>query len=283
MGQMEEKLSKALKDKENDITGYTWKYPKDRTTNSQKEIKLVDCSLEELSHFTAHAESMLLSKEKTNLGRIPLLKEILDQQLRCSTELFLRFSESIGNSRIAVLDALKVSIKNNNFGILDTRNLILSDLLNVSTEYRGIPIPMLIDGCLDQLGKFDRKHITLSFITKQGLWFTKEESRDLWQINENNVVTPILEVVQERLKLSKDIRLFVTPTGLSYTEFRAMTTLKSKKYSELTTDQLKTLRKRILYNLEDDVKKHIYFWEKKLEELTKVVNHKQKLDEVYSL
>lgn len=275
MGQIEEKLSKALKDKEEDITGFTWKYPKDRGTGSQIEVKLVDCSLDELIQFQTHAKSMLLSKEKDSLGRIPLLKEILDQQLRCSTELFLRFSESIGNSRIAVLDALKTSIKNNNLGILDTRNLILSDLVNVATEYRGIPVPMLIDGCLDQLGKFDRRHITLSFITKQGLWFTKEESRDLWQLEGNNEPRPVLEVVHERLKLSKDIKLFLTPTGLSYTEFRAMTTLKSRKYSELTTDQLKTLRKRILYNLEDDVKKHIYFWERKLEELTKVINYKE--------
>lgn len=275
MGQIEEKLSQALRDKENDITGYTWKYPKDRITNTQREVKLVNCTLEELEGFLAQSKSMLLSKDKEKLGRVNVLKEILDQQLRCSTELFLRFSEGIGNSRIAVLDALKTNIKNNNLGIIDTRNLLLSDIVNVATEYRGIPVPMLIDGCLDQLGKFDRRHITLSFITKQGLWFTKEELRDLYELDENGIEKDKRSIIKERLKLSNDINLFLSPSGLNYTEFRAMTTLKSKKYSELTTDQLKTLRKRILYNLEDDVKKHIYFWEKKIEELTKVIKHKE--------
>jgi len=123
--------------------------------------------------------------------------------------------------------------------------------------------------------RFDRKHITLSFITKQGLWFTKEEQKDLYEVDELGVEKDKRDVIKERLKLSPEISLSITPLGLSYTQFRAMNTLKSRKYSELTTDQLKTLRKRILYNLEDDVKKHIYFWEKKIGELNKVINSKK--------
>jgi hypothetical protein len=277
MGQLEEKLRQALKDKDNDISSYIWKFPKERTSEGlvlQREVKLTDCTVEELQQFYAHAHSMLTSRDKTNPGRLVLLKDIIDQQLRCSTELFLRHSESIGNSRIAILDAIKISIANNNYGIIDTKNLLLSDLVNVPTEYRGVPIPMIIDGCKDQLGRFDRRHITFSFILKQGLWFTKEELRDLYELDEHNTERDKKEVIKERLKLSPDINLIITPLGLSYTQFRAMNALKSRKYSELTTEQLKTLRKRILYNLEDDVKKHIYFWEKKIVELNKVLESK---------
>lgn len=276
MGELQEKLFKALKDKEEDVSSYTWKFPKIRSISgtTQKEVRLIDCSAEELKQFYTHAHSMLTSKDKNNPGRLVLLKDIIDQQLRCSTELFLRHSESIGNSRIAVLDAIRTNIKNNNYGILDTRNLLLSDLLNVPAEYRSVSIPMIMDGCLDQLGRFDKRHITLSFITKQGLWFTKEEQRDLYELDGEGNERDKKEVIRERLKLSPEIALTITPLGLNYTQFRAMNTLKSRKYSELTTDQLKTLRKRILYNLEDDVKKHIYFWEKKLNELEKVSKSK---------
>lgn len=278
MGQLQERLIKALQDKEEDISSYTWKFPKVRSTTgvTQKEVKLIDCTVEELKQFLTHGHSMLNSKDKNNPGRLTLLKEILDQQLRCSAELFLRYSESIGNSRIAVLDAVKTTLKNNNYGIIDTRNLLLSDILNVPTEFRSVSILMLIDGCLDQLGRFDRRHITLSFITKQGLWFTKEEQKDLYELDEKGNEKDKKEVIRERLRLSPEISLSITPTGLSYTQFRAMNTLKSRKYSELTTDQLKTLRKRILYNLEDDVKKHIYFWERKIVELEKVTKSKEK-------
>lgn len=276
MGQLQEKLTRALKDKEEDVSSYIWKFPKVRDASgvTQKEVKLIDCTEEELIQFNHHAHSMLTSKDKNNPGRLVLLKEILDQQLRCSTELFLRHSESIGNSRIAVLDAIKTNLKNNNYGIIDTRSLLLSDLLNVPTEFRSVSIPMIIDGCLDQLGRFDRRHITLSFVIKQGLWFTKEEQKDLYEEDELGLERDRRDVIKERLKLSPSINLIITPLGLSYTQFRAMNTLKSKKYSELTTDQLRTLRKRILYNLEDDVKKHIYFWEKKIAELDKVAKSK---------
>jgi len=155
MGELQEKLIKALQDKEEDISSYTWKFPKVRSTSGvfQKEVKLIDCTEEELKQFLNHSQSMLNSKDKNNPGRLVLLKEILDQQLRCSTELFLRHSESIGNSRISILDAVKTNLRNNNYGIIDTKNLLLSDILNVPTEFRSVSIPMLIDGCLDQLGK----------------------------------------------------------------------------------------------------------------------------------
>lgn len=277
MSELKEKLEKALEDKANDITSYVWKFPKIRSGNTftQTEVKLIDCDSLQLQKFKDHIQSMLYSKDRNNLGRVLLFKEIQQQQLRCGCELFLRYSESIGSSRIAVLDAIRGSIKNNNINSTDLKFILLSDLINVPLEYRNLPIELIMEGCLDKLGRFDRRHITLSFILKQGLWFTKEENKDLTEKDEHGSECDKKDIIKERLNLSPNINLVLSPTGLSFTQFRALITLKSKKYSELTSEQLKILRKRILYTLEDDVKKHIDFWERKAEEIKKVCLNKE--------
>ena len=53
-----------------------------------------------------------------------------------------------------------------------------------------------------------------------------------------------------------------------------MLTLKSKKYSDLTTDQLLTLRNKVLYRFSDEIDYHISQWEEKIEQLEKVANLK---------
>jgi hypothetical protein len=53
-----------------------------------------------------------------------------------------------------------------------------------------------------------------------------------------------------------------------------MLTLKSKKYSDLTTDQLLTLRNKVLYRFSDEIDYHISQWEERIEQLEKVANMK---------
>jgi hypothetical protein len=56
---------------------------------------------------------------------------------------------------------------------------------------------------------------------------------------------------------------------------RGMLNLKAnKKYIDLTTIQLETLRYRILFSLEETVKEHIVAWEKRMEEIEMVAAHK---------
>ena len=56
---------------------------------------------------------------------------------------------------------------------------------------------------------------------------------------------------------------------------RAMLNIKpNRKYMDLTTVQLETLRYRILFNLEESVKDHILAWEKRMEEIEIVAQHK---------
>ncbi len=77
-------------------------------------------------------------------------------------------------------------------------------------------------------------------------------------------------IVKERLKLRNNINFYLTPKGLSYTQLRSMTTLRSKKYQDMTSAQLLLLRDRILFSLEQEVKKHISQWELKQKEILEV-------------
>jgi hypothetical protein len=53
-----------------------------------------------------------------------------------------------------------------------------------------------------------------------------------------------------------------------------MISLKSKKYSEMSTIQLKTLRNRILFSLENDVRFHIQQWESRERQIKMVLESK---------
>lgn len=56
---------------------------------------------------------------------------------------------------------------------------------------------------------------------------------------------------------------------------RALLNIKpNKKYSDLTTVQLDTLRNRLLFSLERTVSGHIVAWEKRMEEIELVAEHK---------
>ena len=100
------------------------------------------------------------------------------------------------------------------------------------TEFARLPIDIVLEGCLDKLGKFNKQHITLTFILKQGLWFTQQESKDLTEKTPSGEFREKSEVAKERLGLKPSVNLYMTPKGLSFTQLRAMVNLKSKKYSE---------------------------------------------------
>ena len=145
----------------------------------------------------------------------------------------------------------------------------------VPDEFTKIPLNLIIDGCLDRLGTFNKKHITRAFILKQGIWLTPSESRDLIENDENGNVRDRLEVIRERLNIKEVEKLYINSRGLSYTQMRAMLNIKpNKKYMDLTTVQLETLRYRILFNLEETVKDHITSWERRMEEIEMVAEAK---------
>ena len=131
-----------------------------------------------------------------------------------------------------------------------------------------------MNACLDQLGIFSNKHITFSFILHLGICLTPEEIKEFSEKDKDGNKRKIPELVKERLNLKNSITLTVKPGGLSFSELRAMVNLRTKKYSELTTEQLTVLRNKVLFRLENEVMYHANQWEKKMDEIRKVAESK---------
>ena len=146
---------------------------------------------------------------------------------------------------------------------------------HVPEEFRDVTIENVLDGCLYRLGIFDRRHLSLNFITKLGVWFTPAEIKDLTIKDESTGKNrDRLDVIKERLRLTPSTNIRVNNKGLSYTELRAMLTLKSKIYSDLTTDQLVSLRNKVLFRFEDEIDYHISQWQERLRQIKLVAEER---------
>lgn len=274
-----ERLEEAMASKKIDVKNFIWKGEKKEVNGvmTQEEIRLIDADEKQLNKFYNHCMSMLYNQDKQNPGRYLLLDIIKDQIARCNCELFLRWLEQEkGKPRFTFLSDVRTILDNNKENIPDTTNIPISTIVGgCPDEFKEIPISLIIDGCIDRLGYFNKQHITLSFILKQGLWFTQQELKDLTEKNEDGTTKDRVEVVKERLGLTKPgINLYITPKGLNFAQLKAMISLRSKKYSELTTDQLKTLRNIILFALSDEVRFHINQWEARISQLQEVAKLK---------
>lgn len=276
---LREKLQAALDKKNSDITRYVWKGRKEEVNGQyvQTEKRLVDCSESELKSFYAHCESMLHNENKENPGRHVLLNIVKDQIVRCNAELFLRYMAEEPRKMPKFVFLTKIREILNNNPHVDPKEYPISTIVgSCPEEYADIPIDLVMDGCLERLGKFERKHITLTFILKQGIWFTPAESKEITEYREKyNSAEKAKNIPEEDkryladkgsaakhyLGLNTSVALKINPKGLSLAQMRAMIKLTSAKYSDLTTVQLTTLRNRMLFALEDEVKFHIKQWE----------------------
>ena len=275
-----ERLEEARASKKTDVKSFVWKGEKKEVNGvlTQEEVRLIDADENQLKKFSNHCMSMLYNQDKQNPGRYLLLDIIKDQIARCNCELFLRWLEQEkGKPRFTFLSDVRTILDNNKDSIPDTKSVPISAIVGgCPDEFKDIPISLVIEDCIDRLGYFNKQHITLSFIVKQGLWFTQQELKDLTERNEDGTIKDRIEVVKERLglKLKPNINLYITPKGLTFGQLKAMLLLRSKKYSELTTDQLKTLRNVILFALSDEVRFHINQWESRITQLKEVAEFK---------
>ena len=275
-----ERLEEAIASKKADIKSFVWKGEKKEVNGvlTQEEIRLIDADENQLKKFYNHCMSMLYNEDKQNPGRYLLLNIIKDQIERCNCELFLRWLEQEkGKPRFTFLSDIRTILDNNKDSIPDTKSVPISAIVGgCPDEFKDIPISLVIEDCIDRLGYFNKQHITLSFIVKQGLWFTQQELKDLTERNEDGTIKDRIEVVKERLglKLKPNINFYITPKGLTFGQLKAMLLLRSKKYSELTTDQLKTLRNVILFALSDEVRFHINQWESRISQLKEIAKFK---------
>ena len=289
MGVLGEKLTQAINEHENNVENFIWKGPKKEVNGVrvQEEVRLMDATPEQLNKFYAHCMSMLYSNDKKNPGRTILLDMIKRQRQKCNAELYLRWLENkyqtnipdvrkpyprfLYNSDIReALEANKDSIPNEEYA--NTPITVLTD--GVPMEFRDVTIHDVLLGAVGVLGLFDRSHISLSFITKMGVWLTDKEMNELLERDKDGKARNRIDVIKERFNPRKDIKLYPNENGLSYTELRAMLNLKTKKYSDLTTDQLLVLRDKVLFRFEDEVRFHISQWEDIINKIERVAEIK---------
>lgn len=269
MSEIKDKLQAAIEAKNNDVKSFVWKLAR-KSDGTQEEIYLMDATQEQLKQFYNHCNSMLYSTDRLNPGRKILLDIIEQQRRKCNVELFLR---KLGSGelckdkrpypRYLYMQDLRAYINANkqDFPSDELDQISIAACTNgLPREFERITISEVFDGCLDQ-GVLITKHITFSFILNMGVYLTPAEMKELEEKDKNGKTRNKLEVLKERLNIKNTIRLMVKPTGLNYTELRAMINLKPKKYSELTTDQLTVLRNKVLFRLENEVQHHINQWE----------------------
>ena len=276
---MEEKLTEAINAKNNDIKTFVWKFARN-SEGIQNEIKLVDATPEQLQTFYSHCKSMLYNTDKNNPGRYVLLDIIKEQRDKCNIELFLRKMELGSISAdgkgypkfMYCQNILDFKKKNSEyFASHDFESSPISIFTGkLPREFENLTIGSIMHACLDQLGIFNAKHITFSFILNMGIYLTSEEMKEFNEKDSTGKKRSKLELIKERLNINNSVQLIVKPGGLNFSEFRAMVNLRTKKYSELTTDQLTVLRNKVLFRLENEVMFHASQWEKKIEEIEKV-------------
>lgn len=274
-----EKLIAAIDRNRNNVNNFVWKGPKERDANGnfvQDEFRLVDATEEQLRKAHNHCKTMLFNTDKKYPGRVNLLKEISDQRDRCGVELFYRDAESRKTTRFAIVDALRSAITKANLTSIEVEDLVIGSLMTTNSDFQNLPVRLVIDGGLDKLGRFDRSHITLTFILKQGLWFEKQELKEFNELFlKAEKKGDRAGVVKAKLGLPADAKLYFNALGLTYSELKSMLSLKNKKYSELTVEQLRTLRSKMLFALEDEVSFHISQWNARIAQIEQVATSKE--------
>ena len=279
-------LKKALDSKKNDYSSFVWKGEKKKEGDKyvQDSKRLIDMSPGELIKCYNHCERMLYSDNPKHLGRYNVLEEVNDQINKCNVELLLRYFENSykrDDNRSPIprttLNLNLRKLKSNNPEIEDWSKISVTQITEeLPVEFHQINIEDLLDGCIGYLGAFDKQHLTMTFITKMGLWFTKAEENELKGEKNSNVER--LKIAKERLHLPEKLILRFSEKGLSYKEMRAILTLpKKQRYSDMTTDQLLTLRDKVLLRFQKEVDNHIYSW-KKLEKQILLVARDKGID-----
>ena len=268
------------------VDSYIWKASKtivDNNTIVQREQKMIEMSEEELRNAYQHCKDMLYNSNNEHPGRYLVLDEIAKQIKYCNVELAIRWFLSKTSSdgkpiytRFSIISEINDFIVNNNGSNIKLSNIRLKDIYSgLPIDYNNISVDLFLKGCKELLGKFNKSHITQNFIINLGIWFSPDEIKTFELVEKLTSMEDRINTVKERLNLRAEVKIPMKSTGLNYTQFRAMIGLKSnKKYTELTSVQLETLRDKVLYVLEENVRYHISQWETLMTQLEEVCKHK---------
>ncbi len=278
---LEVAYKKALENKKNDFSSFIWKGEKRKEGDKyvQEDEKIADMSPERLKACYNHCEKMLHNDDPRHLGRYNVLEEVTDQINKCNVELLLRYFENayIHNDNRGNIErkSLWISLRKlmaNNPEINDWSKVPITQIsTDLPSEFNDINIADVMDGCIDYLGALDKQHLTMTFITKMGLWFTKAEENEL----KGSSNTERLKIAKDKLHLPSKLNLRFSEKGLSYHEMRAMLILpKKQKYSDMTTEQLSTLRNKVLLRFQREVDGHIFSWKRLQKQIELVAKSK---------
>ncbi len=104
---------------------------------------------------------------------------------------------------------------------------------------------------------------------------TDAEKEELTEYDSNNKMRNRMDVIKERLLINPEIKLRICPTGLSYSEFRALCQMPNlPKIVDLPSVTLKTLRDKVLLLLNNDLDYHIHKWETIKDNIQRVAEYK---------
>lgn len=216
---------------------------------------------------------MLYNTSITNPGKFTIKKNINKIWDACNTELFMRYllheCDTNLKTKKDILDYINEQRKAYDKDILNEPISIL--FTNLDPRFEKVTVNNLMDACFDRLGIVNKRIITDKFILSLGIWLTDEENVELTENDLNGEPKNKLQVIVERLCLNPDTRLRISPTGLSFSEFRSFVQLSPlPKISSLSTIALRTLTDKILLLLDNDLNYHIDKWTSLMSNITRV-------------
>lgn len=286
------------------IKSYVWREAAD-TDGKYIERPLVEYSEEELQRFYDLCREMIYSTNPSDPGRIKVLSEVERQRRNCNTALFLRhIRKSYMKTEYSLYDMLRSFVARNKDYYPDIEKQPVGNYImgNCPLDFKDVTIQELMNACIDSLGIFSSRHITKRLIFSFGIYLSEEDMEELTPTKEeldmlmeratpesfngkSGVRMRKLELIRERLglKLYEDAdgktsykhRMFLSYDGLTYSQFKAMIQLPSRaKYSELSLEQLKTLRDKVLPSLIMEVEKHINQWKSRMKKIKEVAEYR---------
>ena len=231
---------------------YIWKGKKIQMGDQlvQEEFNLLEASKEQLEGCLRHCDTMLNNTDKYQPGRYVLSDIIKDQIVKCNVAIYIK-EKSKTEPVMSIVNALR--------GI--SPECRLSEFMEVDNQYKDLKVSDVIDGALDKLGLFIRKHITLTSLTfKRGIKISNEDYAAKFT---GWTKDAIIDYYRDQLKIPNDIKIRLSPTGFYADDIKEIMDVRNSKYSDLTKVQLTILRDKILPDLLLEVQKHANFWEVK--------------------
>lgn len=231
------------------LNKYIWKGQKTLHNGiyEQEEIDLLTAPKDVLERCYNQCQTMLYNDDFYKPGRVVLKDIVIDQIKKCNVTLYIREKRK-ESSMMDIISALRSY----------PYDMKLKDFIQVDEVYEDLTVSDVIDGALNKLGIFVKRHITLaSLFTRKGVKLTKEEYDSLQSTDQKYAE----KYIRERLFVPDNIKIKLSKNGLLCDEIQEIISIRKNTYDALNTTQLILLRDKVLPDLLNDINKHINFWE----------------------